>query len=115
MEGKVDKEKLKKDTAKYQLALERELDKLVKSGKNGVRDLLVIGGTLTVSYLLFKRLSKYKKGKKKAASKVGKTNQAHFSIFGELSETVLKELSVYLLSYAKEKILNYIDTLDNDE
>lgn len=118
MKGEAYKETLKKDSAKYQLALEQEIDKLINSSKSTVRNVLIIGGTLTFTYWLLKKALKpgKQKRKKPANNSVLKKDTEHSpTIFENISEIALRELSVFLLTYAKGKILDYIDTINEDD
>ena len=116
MEGETNKEKLRKETAKYQLALEKEIDILVSSTKSTLKNVLIIGGTLTVCYLLIRKLTKPRKtNSQKDLSENETTCAKEPTLFEHVSEIILKELSLYLLSYAKEKILNYLDSIKEDD
>lgn len=119
MSAEEEKYTLRKNTIKYKKALEEELDKWFGSAKSTTKNILIIGGTITVSYLLAKKLTKLTKRKKKkktANQAVPSEHNSRTSLFDEISDQLLRELSIFILTYTRQKILEYIETLkENDE
>lgn len=98
--------KLEKESDEYRKALQSEIDGWVKNSKDIALRIILIGGGLTLAFII---ISKLLKDKNDTGSK-----ESEASIFSEMKSFILRELSVFLLALAKERLINYLDESDED-
>lgn len=118
-----EKKKLKTQSDLYKDEFEKEL-KLVKYQTNElIKNTLIIGGSLALTYILFRQITGSKKKKKRMASNVMITNDeksqpevvttfeepSRFSVIAsEIGTTIANEATFFLLNLAKEKLMELL-------
>ncbi len=108
---------------RHKKAMEKELTDLTKKTDKMLKNALIIGGSLAVTFLIISSLStKRKKRKKKqamaAAVKAGEpidlieSNEADDSpsVLGQVSKQIINAASVVLLDIARQKLSEYLAT-----
>lgn len=110
---------------RHKKAMEKELHDLTKKTDKMLKNALIIGGSLAVTFLVISAVTKKRKKKKKkqalaAAVKAGETmdpNDAEDededdgpSVLGQVSKQVLNAASVVLLDMARQKLAEYLAT-----
>lgn len=86
-------------------ALKQAVERLGKTGVN----IAIIGGTLLVSYLLYRGIAG--SDKKKSKEKKGDESQSSPEIYGmmdKLADKVLEQTLVFLLTLAKERLMSWL-------
>ena len=108
---------------RHKKAMEKELTDLSKKTDKMLKNALIIGGSLAVTFLVISALSTKRKKKKKklalsAAVKAGEPIDAIEpdddddapSVLGQVSKQVLNAASVVLLDMARQKLSEYLAT-----
>lgn len=108
---------------RHKKAMEKELTDLTKKTDKVLKNALIIGGSLAVTFLIISSLStKRKKRKKKqaiaAAVKAGEPMDAietdevddSPSVLGQVSKQIINAASVVLLDIARQKLSEYLAT-----
>lgn len=114
-----EKRKLIETSDRHKRALEKDLSDLTQKSDQMLKNALIIGGSLALTYLLISSLSKKKKKKKNTASAAQKTEMGAAavdqneeesvpSIFGEVGTRIVNMGAVMLLDIAREKISEYL-------
>ncbi|MEM7107202.1 MAG: hypothetical protein AAF519_03165 [Bacteroidota bacterium] len=106
-----DIEVLKKESEVYKKELQAEINGWVQNSKNIASKVMLIGGGLTLAYLISAQLLKQKKKHRKKQQ----ARKGNSSMISEISHFLLKELSVFLLTLAKERLLKYLEENESDE
>ena len=100
-------EKLKEESEAHKRALQSELSGIVNRSKKVALRVVLIGGGLALAYLISKR---FLGDSKKTPSK-----ESELPVFSMMKGFILRELSVFLLGLAKERLVNYLDQTKTDE
>jgi hypothetical protein len=107
---------------RHKKAMEKELTDLTKKTDKMLKNALIIGGSLAVTFLVISALSTKRKKKKKkqaiaAAAKAGEPTDGMEtedddspSVLGQVSKQVLNAASVVLLDMARQKLSEYLAT-----
>lgn len=108
---------------RHKKAMEKELTDLTKKTDKMLRNALIIGGSLAVTFLVISALSTKRKKKKKkqaiaAAVKAGEPMDAidtgedddSPSVLGQVSKQIINAASVVLLDMARQKLSEYLAT-----
>ncbi|MBL7863586.1 MAG: hypothetical protein JNK10_01840 [Cyclobacteriaceae bacterium] len=114
-----EKRKLIETSDRHKRALEKDLSDLTQKSDQMLKNALIIGGSLALTYLLISSLSKKKKKKKNTANVSQKTEMGTAtvdqdeeesvpSIFGEVGTRIVNMGAVMLLDIAREKISEYL-------
>ncbi len=119
LESEDPKGKLLKRSAAQRAALEDEVELFSKRTEKILTNTAIIGGALVVTYLLVTQLGKKSKGKNKKrntkASYVSEepSDEQHVSLFSEafagIGAMVISQATTFLLSLAKEKLMEYLE------
>lgn len=104
------KNKLEELSRVKEKELEQELIEISDRLRSNVAKALIIIGSLSVGYLLYRTLFE----PNTSTNKAKKTSSKSFSRFNKLSQSLKKEAVVLLLGIAKKKIQDYIDNNDED-
>jgi hypothetical protein len=106
------KESLYRNTEKYKQAIEEQVNILKENAGQISKVALVIGGTLTVTYLLVRLLSK--KGKKKEKTYFQPSEQTpaltvpHFKEDSIVIRTIKGYIATFLIALAQQKLQEVI-------
>lgn len=108
---------------RHKKAMEKELTDLTKKTDKMLRNALIIGGSLAVTFMVISALSTKRKKKKKkqaiaAAVKAGEPMDAidtgedddSPSVLGQVSKQIINAASVVLLDMARQKLSEYLAT-----
>lgn len=120
---------LLKKSAKHRKGIEDEIKVLSENTEKMITNVLIIGGTLALTYLLISQYSKSKKSKGKFKGKkikLTKENDAdaeeadsgddsEVSIVSRIGSAVAAQATVFLLSLAKDKLSAYLKTSFNKD
>lgn len=122
-----EKRKLIETSDRHRKELEKEVKAITEKTEAAVKNALIIGGALTVGYLLFSQISKSKKsGKaKKAKAKARVTEDdddevevvetSESSVIVRMGERILTEATFMLLEMAKDQIREYLQSRKKEE
>lgn len=114
-----EKKKLIETSDRHKLELQRELNAISDKTQATLKNALIIGGALAVTYLLVSKLgssskSKRKKARSKAISSVDEEEtsvEGHAPIptfLSQLGENLASHATIILLDIAKEKLAEYL-------
>lgn len=107
---------------RHKKAMEKELTDLTKKTDKMLKNALIIGGSLAVTFLVISALSTKRKKKKKkqaiaAAVKAGELDAIETveeddspSVLGQVSKQIINAASVVLLDMARQKLSEYLAT-----
>ncbi|MEM9391482.1 MAG: hypothetical protein AAGA02_13470 [Bacteroidota bacterium] len=101
-------DKLKKESEAHKAALESEINSWVKRSKRIAIGIILIGGGLSLAYLISRQFATAKNEDKNSL------REGASSKFSEISRFILQELSVFLLTTAKERLLKYLEETKTD-
>jgi hypothetical protein len=124
-----EKRKLIETSDRHRKELEKEVKAITEKTEAAVKNALIIGGALTVGYLLIRQISKsrkpekVKKGKRKAKyaedeeedNDVEVAETSDSSVIGRMGERILTEATFMLLEMAKEQIREYLQSRKKEE
>lgn len=116
-----EKKKLIETSDRHKRALEKQVSALTQKADKMVTNVLIIGGSLALTYFLISSLSggkkkkrKLKKAREQAAMEAGveeeEKEDTSPSVLGQIGTRVLNEASVILLDIAKEKLAEYLES-----
>ena len=111
MDQKPTIEKFRQESEAYKEALQTEISGWIERSKSIVLRFLIVGGSLTLAYIILKQFL----GESKADDKKSKSSNVKPTLLSELRHFVLRELSVFLLTNAKQRLLNYLKESNTDE
>ena len=121
---------LLKKSAKHRKGIEDEIKLLSENTEKMLTNVLIIGGTLALTYLLISQYSKSKKSKGKFKAKkikLTRENDANVeeadadddsedsSIVSRIGSAVAAQATVFLLGLAKDKLSAYLKTSFNKD
>lgn len=113
MENKDKKEQLQIQSEEFKRNIENEVDKIASHAEEVGKKVLVIGGALLLGYYLVKALTatpENEKGKKKGLSVDQKRHdEPAGSIVKSIVTNIADQATLFLLTLAREKLLEYID------
>jgi hypothetical protein len=119
-----ERKKLLETSDRHKKALEKELHDLTQKTDKVLKNALIIGGSLALTFLIITTLSRKRKKKKKklaieAAAQAGITPAAPEeeeeeddgpSILGTVGTQLLNQASVIILDLARQKLKEYLAT-----
>lgn len=116
-----EKKRLIETSDRHKQELEKEVKAISDKTERIVKNALIIGGTLAITYLIVSQLSSSKKKRKKAKAKQIDEDETPDSILGDvrgadsspsflsqLSERVTTGATAILLGIAKDKLAEYL-------
>lgn len=114
-----EKKKLIETSNRHRQELEREIDDIGDRSQKMMKNALIIGGALALTYIVVSQITTRKSKKKKAKTAETETSakQIQFqqeehddepSIFSEIGGKVASAATVFLLDLAKEKLSEYL-------
>jgi len=109
-----DRRRLIETSDRHTHELEKEIKSMADKTEKVVKNALVIGGVLAVTYLLFSQLSSSKKKKKVKAASVSEGLEEEEepetpSVFSQIGAKVAGTASVVLLDLAKEALAEFLE------
>ncbi len=127
LETNDDKDLLIKQTEKYKKQLDEEFKTITQNTERIVTNAVIIGGTLAVTYVVarmfFKSSSKRKARKKfkalnadaEATAGVSLQKDSEPGIASKIGSALAAQATVFLLSLAKDKLAEYLQSQFNKE
>lgn len=113
-----EKKRLIEASQRHKQELEREVKAMSDKTEKAVKNALIIGGALAVTYLIVSQLGSSKKKKNKAKAKVAIQNtEPDFeptpaysppSFISQIGERLVSQATVMLLDIAKDKLAEYL-------
>jgi hypothetical protein len=118
------KSSLLKKSAQFKKGLENEVKLLTDNTEKLVTNALIIGGTLAVTYIIIRQLSKTKKSKRKSKTKkikfiqdsdaklqtASNDDDSEPGIVSQIGSALAAQATVFLLNLAKEKLSAYLQS-----
>lgn len=112
-----ERKKLIETSERHKRALEKEVHDLTKQTERMITNILIIGGSLALTYFVISSLSTKKKRKKNKAHKsqadamdLDLEEEAHQpSLVSQIGTRVLSQATEMILEIAKEKLFEYLE------
>lgn len=116
-----ERKKLLETSDRHKRAMEKELGDITKKTDRVLKNALIIGGSLALTFLVISTLSSGRKKRKKkraleAASQEGISSAVHDdeddapSLISQVGTQLLNQASVILLDLARQKLKEYLAT-----
>ncbi len=119
-----EKKKLIETSDRHKRAMEKELQDLTQKTDRALKNALIIGGSLALTFLVVSALSRRRKKKKKKLAavaaleagintengEVAEEEDDGPSILGQVGTQLLNQASVILLDIARQKLKEYLAT-----
>jgi hypothetical protein len=113
-----EKKRLIEMSDRHKRELEKEVKSMTEKTEKTLKNALIIGGVLALTYLAVNQLSSSGKKKRRAKIKLASTNAAEEdieeeetpSVLSQLSAKVVDTASVVLLDLAKEALSEFLKT-----
>lgn len=115
------KMRLMKKSAKHRHQLEEEVEYISEQAENALKNALIIGGTLAVTYFIVRHFSSSKRSKKSKAQKitlvqstpddsevVHEEESSEKGVMAQIGSALASQVAVILLDLAREKLSEYI-------
>jgi len=116
-----EKKRLIESSDRHKHELQKEVKAISDSTERVLKNALIIGGTLAVTYLIVSQLSSSKKKKKKAKAKQSageettdssleedNESNSHPSFLSQMGERLATQATALLLGIAKDKLAEYL-------
>lgn len=122
-----EKKKLIEASDRHKRAMEKELTDLTQKTDRVLKNALIIGGSLALTFIIISAVSKKRKSKKKkqaleASAQAGitpesteETEEEGSSILSTVGTQLLNQASVILLDLARQKLKEYLATRKTDD
>lgn len=118
-----EKRKLIETSERHRRELEKEVNAITAKTEAAVKNALIIGGALTVGYLLVSQISKSRKSEKAKKTKSHEVEdediviaeKSDSSVIGKIGERILTEATFMLLELAKDQIREYLQSRKKEE
>lgn len=121
-----EKKKLIETSNRHRQELEREIDDIGNRSQKMLKNALIIGGALALTYIMVSQISSRRSKKKKAKAAEAETSTKQIqvqkeeeenepSIFSEIGGKVASAATVFLLDLAKEKLTDYLENRNKPE
>jgi hypothetical protein len=115
-----DKKRLIEESDRHKYELQKEVKAISDKTEKVVKNALIIGGALAITYLIVSQLGSSKKKKsKKAKSKIAEESNESLediepsysppSFLSQLGDRVVSQATVVLLDIAKDKLAEYLN------
>jgi len=108
------KEQLEASSEVYREALEHDMHDLVERAKSILTGAVVVGAGFWVAYRLFKSLTE-DNNQANDYENSDTPSQDEPTVWSVIKHTVMKELAIFILGILKEKIVEYMQEITNDE
>lgn len=112
-----EKRKLIEATDRHKRELQKEIKSISERSESVMKNALIIGGALAITYLLVSQLGSSKKKSKKIRARkeeedeVGEAEVLTYaapSLISQIGERIVSQATVVLLDIAKEKLAEYL-------
>ena len=109
-----EKIKLLETSYRHQQEVKRELKDLSERSEQVLKNALIIGGALALTYLLVNQLSSFKQKKKAKKGNSGEISEAPEnreeapSLLSKMGDQAMNMATLFLLDLAKEKLSEYL-------
>lgn len=117
-----EKQRLIEATNQYKREIQKEVQGMSDKTERVMKNALIIGGALAVTYLLVSQLSSSKKKSKRAMANVEAADEIEHiqapaapSFASKVGEKLLSTASVVLLDIAKDKLAEYLRNRKSNE
>lgn len=117
-----EKQRLIEATNQYKREIQKEVQGMSDKTERVMKNALIIGGALAVTYLLVSQLSSSKKKSKRAKANVEAADEVEHiqapvapSFASKVGEKLLSTASVVLLDIAKDKLAEYLRNRKSNE
>ncbi len=117
-----EKQRLIEATNQYKREIQKEVQGMSDKTERVMKNALIIGGALAVTYLLVSQLSSSKKKSKRAMANVEAADEVEYiqaqaapSFASKVGEKLLSTASVVLLDIAKDKLAEYLRNRKSNE
>lgn len=117
-----EKQRLIEATNQYKREIQKEVQGMSDKTERVMKNALIIGGALAVTYLLISQLSSSKKKSKRAKANVEAADEVEHiqvpaapSFASKVGEKLLSTASVVLLDIAKDKLAEYLRNRKSNE
>ncbi len=129
MSTSIEKKKLMAQSELYKDEFERELKVLKYQTNEILKNTLIIGGSLAVTYILFRQFTSKKRKKRAAATALIKNEESEqqteittfeqpsqfASIVSNIGTTLANEATYFLLNLAKEKLFELLTPKETNQ
>ena len=103
------KEELKQQALLHQQALEKDFDDVVTEGKKTAKKVAIVAGSILVSYLVVRALTRKKVVVKDAGPSSFQASSQKSGMMGMVGKMLLTEAAVLGVKFAKERIKDYFE------
>jgi hypothetical protein len=112
-----EKKRLIESSLRHKQEMEREVKEISDRSEKMLKNALIIGGALALTYVVINQLSSTKK-KKKKPKKIKSANveiedleeESSPSILSQMGDKLVNTATLFLLDLAKEKLSDYLQT-----
>ncbi len=123
MDSDEERGRLLRQSAKHREALEGEVRLITESTEKIIKNALIIGGSLALAYYIVRQFSGKARSSKSKARKlkivqaeapgvvVEKEESHEPGFMGQIGAAIATQASVFLLSLAKEKLMEYLQSV----
>jgi hypothetical protein len=118
-----EKKKLIESSLRHKQEMEREVRDISDRSEQMLKNALIIGGALALTYVVINQLSstkskkrKAKKAKSASVEVVGEEEDESPSVLSQMGDKIVNTATLFLLDLAKEKLSDYLQgKKDNDQ
>ncbi len=115
-----EKKKLIETSERHKRELQKEVSAISKKTEKALKNGLIIGGSLVLTYILISQIGASKKKRKKVKAKIAKndleeddevveTSSGMPSFLATIGENLASQATLILLDFAKDKLAEYLN------
>jgi len=115
-----EKKKLIETSERHKRELQKEVSAISKKTEKALKNGLIIGGSLVLTYILISQIGASKKKRKKVKAKIAKndleeddevveTSSGMPSFLATIGENLASQATLILLDFAKDKLADYLN------
>ena len=114
-----EKKKLVETSERHKRELQKEVSAISKKTEKALKNGLIIGGSLVLTYILISQIGASKKKRKKVKAKIAKndleeeevveTSSGLSSFITTIGENLASQATLILLDFAKDKLADYLN------
>ncbi|MGC4021942.1 MAG: hypothetical protein QM734_08365 [Cyclobacteriaceae bacterium] len=116
-----EKKRLIETSERHRMEMEREVEDISNRSDRMLKNALIIGGALALTYVLVNQFSS-RKTKKKSSKKpkvvndeVEEYEDESPSVFSQMGDKVVNTATLFLLDLAKEKLSDYLENRKSEK